>query len=281
MNISDDLKKHNFHFKKKLGQNFINDDHLLSKIVAAAEVSAEDVVIEIGPGAATLTAALAKKAKQVIAVEIDKDLYPIINERMAEFENFELVCGDAMKVDFDELAAKYGVKRYKIVANLPYYITTPIVMRLLEEGFRTERIVIMVQKEVAERFLAKAGTKAYGAITVALNYYGEVTRAFNVPRSMFTPRPEVDSAVVCIKCWQEKPFQAIDEKLWRSLVKAAFSQRRKTLNNALKTLNFPAEIMKNALAEANIDPSRRGETLSVEEFVRLANILSAYKKTLA
>ena len=280
MNISDDLKKHNFHFKKKLGQNFINDDHLLSKIVAAAEVSAEDVVIEIGPGAATLTAALAKKAKQVIAVEIDKDLYPIINERMAEFENFELVCGDAMKVDFDELAAKYGVKRYKIVANLPYYITTPIVMRLLEEGFRTERIVIMVQKEVAERFLAKAGTKAYGAITVALNYYGEVTRAFNVPRSMFTPRPEVDSAVVCIKCWQEKPFQAIDEKLWRSLVKAAFSQRRKTLNNALKTLNFPAEIMKNALAEANIDPSRRGETLSVEEFVHLANILSD-KKTLA
>lgn len=281
MNISDDLKKHNFHFKKKLGQNFINDDHLLSKIVAAAEVSAEDVVIEIGPGAATLTAALAKKAKQVIAVEIDKDLYPIINERMAEFENFELVGGDAMKVDFDELAAKYGVKRYKIVANLPYYITTPIVMRLLEEEFRTERIVIMVQKEVAERFLAKAGTKAYGAITVALNYYGEVTRAFNVPRSMFTPRPEVDSAVVCIKCWQEKPFQAIDEKLWRSLVKAAFSQRRKTLNNALKTLNFPAEVLKAALAEANIDPSRRGETLSVEEFVRLANILSAYKKTLA
>lgn len=281
MNISDDLKKHNFHFKKKLGQNFINDDHLLNKIVAAAEVSAEDVVIEIGPGAATLTAALAKKAKQVIAVEIDKDLYPIINERMAEFENFELVGGDAMKVDFDELAAKYGVKRYKIVANLPYYITTPIVMRLLEEGFRTERIVIMVQKEVAERFLAKAGTKAYGAITVALNYYGEVTRAFNVPRSMFTPRPEVDSAVVCIKCWQEKPFQAIDEKLWRSLVKAAFSQRRKTLNNALKTLNFPAEVLKAALAEANIDPSRRGETLSVEEFVRLANILSAYKKTLA
>ena len=280
MNISDDLKKHNFHFKKKLGQNFINDDHLLSKIVAAAEVSAEDVVIEIGPGAATLTAALAKKAKQVIAVEIDKDLYPIINERMAEFENFELVCGDAMKVDFDELAAKYGVKRYKIVANLPYYITTPIVMRLLEEGFRTERIVIMVQKEVAERFLAKAGTKAYGAITVALNYYGEVTRAFNVPRSMFTPRPEVDSAVVCIKCWQEKPFQAIDEKLWRSLVKAAFSQRRKTLNNALKTLNFPAEALKAALAEANIDPSRRGETLSVEEFVHLANILSD-KKTLA
>ena len=280
MNISDDLKKHNFHFKKKLGQNFINDDHLLSKIVAAAEVSAEDVVIEIGPGAATLTAALAKKAKQVIAVEIDRDLYPIINERMAEFENFELVCGDAMKVDFDELAAKYGVKRYKIVANLPYYITTPIVMRLLEEGFRTERIVIMVQKEVAERFLAKAGTKAYGAITVALNYYGEVTRAFNVPRSMFTPRPEVDSAVVCIKCWQEKPFQAIDEKLWRSLVKAAFSQRRKTLNNALKTLNFPAEVLKAALAEANIDPSRRGETLSVEEVVHLANILSD-KKTLA
>ncbi len=280
MNISEDLKKHNFHFKKKLGQNFINDDHLLNKIVAAAEVNGDDVVIEIGPGAATLTAALAKKAKQVIAVEIDQDLYPIIKERMADFANFELVCGDAMKVDFDELAAKYGAKKYKIVANLPYYITTPIVMRLLEEGFQAESIVIMVQKEVAERFSAKAGTKAYGAITVALNYYGEVSQAFNVPRSMFTPRPEVDSAVVCIKCRQERPLKADDEQLWRSLVKAAFSQRRKTLNNALKALNFPAEALKEALAEANIDPSRRGETLSVEEFVRLANILNR-KKTLA
>ena len=280
MNISEDLKKHNFHFKKKLGQNFINDDHLLNKIVTAAEVTADDVVIEIGPGAATLTAALAKKAKQVIAVEIDQDLYPIIKERMADFANFELVCGDAMKVDFDKLAAKYGAKSYKIVANLPYYITTPIVMRLLEEGFKVDSIVIMVQKEVADRFSAKEGTKAYGAITVALNYYGEVSQAFNVPRSMFTPRPEVDSAVVCIKCWQDKPFKAIDEKLWRALVKAAFSQRRKTLNNALKTLNLPTEVLKTALAEANVDPSRRGETLSVEEFVRLANILSD-KKTLA
>ena len=278
MNISEDLKKEKFRFKKQFGQNFISDDHLLAKIVEAAEITPEDVVIEIGPGAATLTAALAEKAAQVIAIEIDKDLFPIIERRMAGYSNFELVAGDAMKVDFDALAAKYGAKRYKVVANLPYYITTPIVMRFLEEGFRVSELVIMVQQEVADRFLANPGTKAYGSITVALNYYGEVSRAFNVPRTMFTPRPEVDSSIVKIKCYENKPFEADDEKLLRRVIKAAFGQRRKTLNNALKALNLPKEELDEALKTAEIDASLRGETLSIEEFVCLSNAISKISK---
>ena len=278
MNISEDLKKEKFRFKKQFGQNFISDDHLLAKIVEAAEITPEDVVIEIGPGAATLTAALAEKAAQVIAIEIDKDLFPIIERRMAGYSNFELVAGDAMKVDFDALAAKYGAKRYKVVANLPYYITTPIVMRFLEEGFRVSELVIMVQQEVADRFLANPGTKAYGAITAAINYYGSVSRAFNVPRTMFTPRPEVDSSIVKIKCYENKPFEADDEKLLRRVIKAAFGQRRKTLNNALKALNLPKDELDKALQRAGIDAARRGETLSVEEFVCLSNAISKIRK---
>ena len=278
MTISEDLKKEKFRFKKQFGQNFISDDHLLAKIVEAAEITPEDVVIEIGPGAATLTAALAEKAAQVIAIEIDKDLFPIIERRMAGYANFELVVGDAMKVDFDALAAKYGAKRYKVVANLPYYITTPIVMRFLEEGFRVSELVIMVQQEVADRFLASPGTKAYGAITAAINYYGSVSRAFNVPRTMFTPRPEVDSSIVKIKCYENKPFEADDEKLLRRVIKAAFGQRRKTLNNALKALNLPKDELDKALQRAGIDAARRGETLSVEEFVCLSNAISKISK---
>ena len=277
MNISEDLKKEKFRFKKQFGQNFISDDHLLAKIVEAAEITPEDVVIEIGPGAATLTEVLAEKAAQVIAIEIDKDLFPIIERRMAGYSNFELVAGDAMKVDFDALAAKYGAKRYKVVANLPYYITTPIVMRFLEDGFRVSELVIMVQQEVADRFLANPGTKAYGAITAAINYYGSVSRAFNVPRTMFTPRPEVDSSIVKIKCYENKPFEADDEKLLRRVIKAAFGQRRKTLNNALKALNLPKDELDKALQRAGIDAARRGETLSVEEFVRLSNIIAEMK----
>ena len=278
MKISEDLKKEKFRFKKQFGQNFISDDHLLAKIVEAAEITPEDVVIEIGPGAATLTAALAEKAAQVIAIEIDKDLFPIIERRMAGYAKFELVAGDAMKVDFDALAAKYGAKRYKVVANLPYYITTPIVMRFLEEGFRVSELVIMVQQEVADRFLANPGTKAYGAITAAINYYGSVSRAFNVPRTMFTPRPEVDSSIVKIKCYENKPFEADDEKLLRRVIKAAFGQRRKTLNNALKALNLPKEELDEALKTAEIDASLRGETLSIEEFVCLSNAISKISK---
>lgn len=275
MNLKDTLQKHNFRFKKKFGQNFITDGNLLQKIVDAGEVGPEDVVIEVGPGAATLTQALARRAKAVIAIEIDSDLIPIIEETMAGFDNFYLVQGDALQLNLDALILeKLGAPhRCKVVANLPYYITTPLVMHFLEQGFSIDRIVIMVQKEVAQRFSAQPGTKDYGAITVSLHYYGTVCSAFTVPRQLFIPQPDVDSAVVDIKPWVEKPLQANDEALFHKLVKAAFGQRRKTLNNALKTLNLDTQLLQSALAACEIDGTRRGETLSVAEFVALSNTI--------
>ena len=277
MNLRDTLQKHNFKFKKKFGQNFITDGNLLQKIVDAGDVGPDDVIIEVGPGAATLTKALAQRAKAVIAIEIDNDLIPIIEETMEGFDNFYLVQGDALELNLDNLIVeKLGAPhRCKVVANLPYYITTPLVMHFLEQGFSIDRIVIMVQKEVAERFAAKPGKKDYGAITVSLNYYGAVRNAFTVPRQMFTPQPDVDSAVVDIQPWTEKPLQAADEDLFHRLVKAAFGQRRKTLINALKTLQIDSALVLAALAQCEIDATRRGETLSVAEFVALSNALSA------
>ena len=276
MNLRDTLQKHNFKFKKKFGQNFITDGNLLQKIVDAGDVGPDDVVIEVGPGAATLTKALAQRAKAVIAIEIDHDLIPIIEETMAEFDNFYLVQGDALELNLDDLIVeKLGVPhRCNVVANLPYYITTPLVMHFLEQGFSIDRIVIMVQKEVAERFAAQPRKKDYGAITVSLNYYGSVRNAFTVPRHMFTPQPDVDSAVVDIQPWAEKPLQADDEDLFHRLVKAAFGQRRKTLNNALKTLQLDSALVQSALARCDIDGTRRGETLSVAEFVALSNTIA-------
>lgn len=276
MNLRDTLQKHNFKFKKKFGQNFITDGNLLQKIVDAGDVGPDDVVIEVGPGAATLTKALAQRAKAVIAIEIDHDLLPIIEETMAEFDNFYLVQGDALELNLDDLIVeKLGAPhRCKVVANLPYYITTPLVMHFLEQGFSIDRIVIMVQKEVAERFAAQPGKKDYGAITVSLNYYGSVRNAFTVSRHMFTPQPDVDSAVVDIQPWAEKPLQADDEDLFHRLVKAAFGQRRKTLNNALKTMQLDSALVQSALAQCEINGTRRGETLSVAEFVALSNTIA-------
>lgn len=275
MNLKETLQKHNFKFKKKFGQNFITDGNLLQKIVDAGDVGPDDVVIEVGPGAATLTRALAERAKAVIAIEIDTDLLPIIEETMADFDNFYLVHGDALDIDLDKLIEeKLGAPHTcKVVANLPYYITTPLVMHFLEQGFHIERIVIMVQKEVADRFSAVPGKKDYGAITVSLNYYGRVRTAFTVPRQMFIPQPDVDSAVVDIQPWETKPLQAFDEAFFHQLVKAAFGQRRKTLNNALKTLKLDTYVLQNAMTTCSIDGTRRGETLSVEEFVALSNAI--------
>lgn len=276
MNLKDTLQKHNFKFKKKFGQNFITDSNLLQKIVDAGDVGPDDVVIEVGPGAATLTKALAQRAKAVIAIEIDRDLVPVIEETMTGFDNFYLVQGDALQIDLDAIIQeKLGAPhRCKVIANLPYYITTPLVMYFLEQGFSIDRIVIMVQKEVAERFTAQPGKKEYGAITVSLHYYGNVRYAFTVPRHMFIPQPDVDSAVVDIQPWTQKPLQADNEQLFHQVVKAAFGQRRKTLNNALKTLNMDSALMQQALQEVEIDGTRRGETLSVDEFVALSNAIA-------
>ena len=276
MNLRDTLQKHNFKFKKKFGRNFITDSNLLQKIVDAGDVSPDDVVIEVGPGAATLTKALAQRAKAVIAIEIDRDLVPVIEETMAGFDNFYLVQGDALQLDLDAvIQEKLGAPhRCKVIANLPYYITTPLVMYFLEQGFSIDRIVIMVQKEVAERFTAQPGKKEYGAITVSLHYYGNVRYAFTVPRHMFIPQPDVDSAVVDIQPWTQKPLQADNEQLFHQVVKAAFGQRRKTLNNALKTLDMDSALMQQALQEVEIDGTRRGETLSVDEFVAFSNAIA-------
>lgn len=276
MNLKDTLQKHNFKFKKKFGQNFITDSNLLQKIVDAGDVGPDDVVIEVGPGAATLTKALAQRAKAVIAVEIDRDLVPVIEETMTGFDNFYLVQGDALQIDLDAvIQEKLGAPhRCKVIANLPYYITTPLVMYFLEQGFSIDRIVIMVQKEVAERFTAQPGKKEYGAITVSLHYYGNVRYAFTVPRHMFIPQPDVDSAVVDIQPWTQKPLRADNEQLFHQVVKAAFGQRRKTLNNALKTLNMDSTLMQQALHEVEIDGTRRGETLSVDEFVAFSNAIA-------
>lgn len=277
MTLKETLAQHGFKFKKKFGQNFITDPHLLQKIADAADITKEDIVVEIGPGAATLTRTLAMRARAVVAIEIDPDLIPIIEENMAGVSNFHLVCADALSINLDELVAEkvgwHGA--YKIVANLPYYITTPLIMHFLEQNFAINRIVIMVQKEVAQRFQAAPGTKEYGAVTVALNYYGQVSLAFIVSRQLFMPQPEVDSAVIDVRLYDQKPYTAQDPAMFRRLVKAAFGQRRKTLHNALKTSGVSPDILAQALAQTDIDPKRRGETLSVAEFVALSNAVTA------
>lgn len=276
MSLKDVLDKHNFRFKKKFGQNFITDPGILKKIVDTGDISREDVIVEIGPGAGTLTKAIAREAKQVIAIEIDKDLIPILEENLAEFENVSIIEGDALKINLDQLVEEETgqSKPYKVIANLPYYITSPLVMHFLESEFNIKRIVIMVQKEVAQRFSAEPGTKDYGALTVSLNFYTKPSIAFYVSRNVFMPKPEVDSAVVDLEVREEPPYQLNDLNMLRRLVKAAFNQRRKTLNNALKTLNIDKDKIAQLLHEANIDPKRRGETLTLEEFVRVANRLS-------
>lgn len=276
MQLKDLLKKHDFRFKKRFGQNFISDPGLLNKIARTAEITEDDIVVEIGPGAGTLTKALAKDAKKVIAIEIDKDLIPVLKDNLAEVENVTVVEGDALKVDLDKLVYDLvGEKRkYKIVANLPYYITTPLIMHFLESDFNIERIVIMVQKEVAERLKAQPSTKEYGAITVNVNLLADVNLAFIVPRTVFIPQPDVDSAIIDLKVLSEMPYDVKDISSFKKLVKAAFNQRRKTLSNALKTLGLEKEVIEGILIQCEVNPKRRGETLTLEEFVRVSNEIS-------
>lgn len=276
MSLKEILDKHNFRFKKKYGQNFITDHGILNKIVNIAEITPDDVVVEIGPGAGTLTKTIARKAGMVIAIEIDKDLIPILNENLSGIENIKVIEGDALKLNLDQVVEDTtGTKKpYKIVANLPYYITSPLVMHFLESGFCIKRIVIMVQKEVAERFNAKPGTKDYGALTVSINFYTKTKIAFYVSKNVFTPRPEVDSAVVDLEIREEPPYQVHNIDILKKLVKAAFNQRRKTLINALKVLDIDKEKISKVLHKCNINPKRRGETLTLEEFVKVANGLS-------
>ncbi len=266
--IKDLIQKHDFHFTKKFGQNFISDSNLLDAIVDDANISAEDIVLEIGAGAGTLTKSLAKKAKKVVAYEIDKNLVGVLYENLSDVDNVELRFMDFMKESIDTLKSEFSTA--KVVANLPYYITTPVIMRLLENGIG-KSITVMVQKEVADRLTANPGNKDYSAITVKVKSLGGAVVTRKVLRNMFYPIPNVDSAVVRLDV---KPiYRGKNEQFTDKVVKTAFLMRRKTLINNLTSLNFTKEELSEVLVEMGIDLNARGETLSPEQFVALSDKL--------
>ncbi len=262
------LKRFGIRMSKKLGQNFLIDEHVVRSIVEAANISEGDAVLEIGPGIGTLTQGLAEAGADVTAVEIDRRLIEVLAKTLEGYENIKVVHGDILRID---IAKEVMAPRYKVVANLPYYITTPIIMGLLEAHMPVDVLVTMVQKEVAQRMVAVPGTKDYGSLSVAVQYYTKPEIMFIVPPASFIPPPAVDSAV--IRCTvREKPPVEVDERVFFRVVKAAFAQRRKTLSNTLKTTGVPAETLKVILEKAGVDGTRRGETLSLEEFAAIANV---------
>ena len=267
------IKKYDFAFQKKFGQNFLIDAHVLNKIIASADITKDDCVLEIGPGIGTMTQYLAEAAGKVVAVEIDRNLIPILSETLADYENVTVINEDVLKLDIAKLADEYNQGRpIKVVANLPYYITTPIIMKLLEDGVEADSMTVMMQKEVADRMRAHPGTKAYGALSVAVQYYCEAEQVVNVPASCFVPQPKVDSAVLRLDMRTEPPVVLEDQDMFFRCVKAGFGQRRKTLSNALMGVeHMTKEIAGASLAGAGIEPARRAETLDLAEFARLAN----------
>lgn len=274
------LNKYQFVFQKKFGQNFLIDTHVLDKIIRSAEITKEDFVLEIGPGIGTMTQYLAAAAREVCAVEIDKSLIPILRDTLKDYDNVTIVNNDILKVDIRQLAEEKNQGRpIKVVANLPYYITTPIIMGLFESHVPVESITVMVQKEVADRMQVGPGTKDYGALSLAVQYYAKPYIVANVPPNCFMPRPKVGSAVIRLTCHSEPPVHVENEKLLFQIIRASFNQRRKTLANGLKNyeeLSYGKEIIEKAIAECGFSPSVRGETLSLEEFARLSNLLNQY-----
>ncbi len=272
------LQKYNFSFQKKFGQNFLIDPHVLDKIIAAAEITKDDFVLEIGPGIGTLTQYLAEAAREVVAVEIDSTLIPILEDTLSAYDNVSVINEDVLKVDLRKLAEeRNGGKPIKVVANLPYYITTPIIMSLFESHVPLKSLTVMVQKEVALRMQAGPGTKDYGALSLAVQYYASPYLAANVPPNCFMPRPNVGSAVIRLTRFEETPVQVKDEKLLFRLIRASFNQRRKTLQNGLvnsQELDFTKEQVAAAIATLGVSPSVRGEALTLEQFAALANVLS-------
>lgn len=271
------LQKYNFNFQKKFGQNFLIDEHVLDKIIRAAEITKDDYVLEIGPGIGTMTQYLACAAREVTAVEIDRALIPILEDTLKEYDNVSIINEDILKVDIAALAKeKNGGRPIKVVANLPYYITTPIIMDLFESHVPLESITVMVQKEVADRMQVGPGTKDYGALSLAVQYYAEPYIVANVPPNCFMPRPAVGSAVIRLTRHQKPPVEVMDEKLMFRLIRASFNQRRKTLANGLKNsgeLNLSKEVITAAIEKLGKVSSVRGEALDLEEFARLTNII--------
>ena len=270
------IKKYDFAFQKKFGQNFLIDSHVLDKIIAAAGVTKDDVVLEIGPGFGTMTHYLAEAAREVIAVEIDKTLIPILQETLADYDNVTLINEDILKVDIGALVEeKNGGRPIKVVAILPYYITTPIIMGVFESHVPLENITVMVQKEVASRMQAGPGTKDYGALSLAVQFYAEPYIVANVPPNCFIPRPNVGSAVIRLTRWDNPPIQVKDEKFMFSLIRASFNQRRKTLQNSLVNggVGVTKEQIVDALEQMGLSATIRGEALTLEQFAKLSDLL--------
>lgn len=269
------IQKYQFAFQKRFGQNFLIDPHVLDKIIRAAEVTKEDCVLEIGPGIGTMTQYLAEAAGRVVAVEIDSNLIPILNETLKDYQNVTIINDDILKIDIPRLAQEYnGGRPVKVVANLPYYITTPIIMGLFEGEVPLDSITVMVQKEVADRMKVGPGSKDYGALSLAVQYYAQPYLVANVPPNCFIPRPGVGSAVIRLTRHKEPPVQADDPKLMFRLIRASFNQRRKTLQNGLSNspeLSFTKEQIAAGIESLGLSPSVRGEALSLEQFAALSN----------
>lgn len=275
------IQKYEFMFQKKFGQNFLIDTHVLEKIISAAGITKNDCVLEIGPGIGTMTQYLAENAGHVVAVEIDRNLIPILKETLADYDNVTVINEDILRVDIKTLAEEYnGGKPIKVVANLPYYITTPIIMGLFESGVPIDNITVMVQKEVADRMKEGPGSKDYGALSLAVQYYAEPEIVTNVPPNCFIPRPNVGSAVIRLTRHKEMPVEVKDPALMFKIIRASFNQRRKTLQNGLGNapeLPYTKEQIAAAIAEMGLTPTIRGEALSLAQFAQLSDILGEMK----
>lgn len=271
------LERHGFKFSKGLGQNFLTDGNIIDKICDGSEINDEDYCLEIGPGIGVLTQGLCERARKVVAIELDDRLLPILNETLEEYDNFEVIHGDVLKVDLEKIfEEKFENKKVKIAANLPYYITTPIIMKFLESKLNVDKIVVMVQKEVALRMKSEPGSKDYGALSVAVQYYSDPKIIANVPSTVFIPKPNVDSAVIMLDVYDEPKVKVQNEKILFEVVKGAFGKRRKTLTNALSScsLGISKEFTRNMLENLGFDPNIRGERLSIEEFAKISNYIS-------
>ncbi|SCG81751.1 dimethyladenosine transferase [Proteiniborus sp. DW1] len=271
--VKEIIEKHSFRFSKSLGQNFLIDGNIIDRIIEGANIEHDDGIIEVGPGIGTLTQKLCESAERVVAIELDNNLLPILEETLGNYNNIEVVHGDVLKVNLNQLIKeKLDGKKVKVVANLPYYITTPIIMKLLEEKLNIDKIVVMVQKEVALRMKATPGNKDYGALSIAVQYYSKPEIIVDVPKNVFMPRPNVDSAVIMLDVYDEPVIKVKDEKIFFNVVKAAFGKRRKTLLNALAGgIDLGKEKIEEVLKRSEIEPVRRGETLSIIEFARIAD----------
>lgn len=276
-NTAEIIQKYQFNFQKKFGQNFLIDSNILNKIVQSAEVTKEDCVLEIGPGIGTMTQYLAEAAREVVAVEIDKNLIPILKDTLSAYDNVTVINEDILKVDLNQIVQdKNGGRPIKVVANLPYYITTPIIMGLFENHVPLKSITIMVQKEVADRMQVGPGTKDYGALSLAVQYYAKPEIITRVPASCFMPRPNVDSTVIRLERYEEPPVSVKDEKYLFAVIRASFNQRRKTLANGLTNagnLGVNRQLVEEALTQMGLSATVRGEALTLSQFAELSNYL--------